>query len=169
MYNALEFVIRFPFSDETVEFIELMFQKHRQVLILLVGLLYVYSICPFLCATFEQKFCHDVSQETLSGNIEMPSTCCQRANTGRAGEAGTPSESRKPCCSTDLELVLRDDRHNSHESRELIEQPFVSMLPISATSPVATWESFQVLPVPLTTTFFPDHSLSRRGPPFVQC
>ena len=146
-----------------------MLQKHRQVLILLVGLLYVYSVCPFLCATLEQKFCHDVSQETLSGNIEMPSTCCQSAKTGTAGEAETPLESSKPCCSTSLELVLPDDRHNTHESRELIEQPFVSILPISATSPVAPRESFQILRVPLTATFFPEHSLSRRGPPFIQC
>ena len=146
-----------------------MFQKHRQVLILLVGLLYVYSICPFLCATFEQKFCHDVSQEALSGNIGMHSTCCQSANAGAAGEADTPSENGKPCCSTSLELVLPDDRHNAHESRELIEQPFVSILPISAIAHVALRESFQILPEPLTSTLFPDHSLSRRGPPFIQC
>ena len=146
-----------------------MLQKHRQVLILLVGLLYVYSICPLLCATFETKFCHDVSQEVLSGNIDMPSTCCRSAKTGAAGKAETPSESGRPCCSTSLELVLPDDRHNPHESRELVEQAFVSILPISATSPIAPRESFQTLHVPLTPTLSPNYSLSRRGPPFIQC
>ena len=146
-----------------------MFQKHRQVLILLIGLLYVYSICPFLCATFEQKFCYDVSQEVSSGNTGIHLTCCQTTRTPAAGTAETPSESGKPCCSTDLELVFPDDRHNLSESRELIGQSFVSILPISATSPVASRESFQTLPVPLTSAFFPDHSLSHRGPPLTLC
>ena len=146
-----------------------MLRKHRQGLILLVGLLYVYSVCPFLCATFEQKFCHDSSQKVLSGVTETHSTCCQSTKSGAAGEAETPSESGKLCCSKDLELVLPDDRHNTHELRESLEQSLVSILPISATLPVAPPESFQTFPVPLTTAFFPDHSLSRRGPPFTQC
>ena len=143
-----------------------MLQKHRQVLILLVGLLYVYSVCPFLCATFDQKFCHDSSQNLLSGIPEMHSTCCQSTKTGAAE---TPLESGKSCCSKHLELVLPDDRQNTHESRESLEQSLVSILPISATSPVVSPASFQTFPVPLATAFFPDHSLSRRGPPFVQC
>ena len=143
-----------------------MLQKHRQVLILLVGLLYVYSVCPFLCATFDQKFCHDSSRNVLSGVPETHSTCCQRTKTGAAE---TPSESGKSCCSKDLELVLPDDRQNTHEFRELLEQSLVSILPISATLPVVSPESFQTFPVPLTTAFFPDHSLSRRGPPFTSC
>ena len=138
-----------------------MLQKHRQVLILLVGLLYIYSVCPLLCAAFEQKFCHDSSQETHS--------CCQGAKTGTAGGNEAPSENGKPCCSTDLELVFPDDRHNVHESRELINQGQVSILPISATLPVPPRESFQVLSEPLISAFFPDNSLSRRGPPFIQC
>ena len=142
-----------------------MLQKHRQVLILLVGLLYVYSVCPLLCATFEQKFCHDASQKVLSGVNETHLTCCQSAKTGTSSEAETPSESGKPCCSTNLELVLPDDRHNTHEFRESIEQPLVSILPISATLPVSTRESFKVPPF-LFSTLFPDHSLTRRGPPF---
>ena len=145
-----------------------MLQKHRQVLILLVGLLYVYSVCPLLCAAFEQKFCHDGSQEVLSGVTEIHAACCQNTKTAAAGTAETPSESGKLCCSTDLELVFPDDRHNVHESRESIEQSLVSILPISATLPVAPRESFQVLPIPLTSAFFPDNSLSRRGPPSIQ-
>ena len=146
-----------------------MLAEHRQVLILLVGLLYVYSVCPFLCATFEQKFCYDSSQKALRGVPETHSTCCQSTKTGAAGEAETPSGSGKLCCSKDLELVFPDDRHNIHESRESIEQAFVSILPISATSLVVSPESFQTFPVPLTTAFFPEHSLSRRGPPFIRC
>ena len=145
-----------------------MLQKHQQVLIVLLGLLYVYSICPFLCATLEQKFCHDVSQEVLSENTETHSICCQNPKTGAAGDTEVPSESGKLCCSTDLELVIPDDRHNSSEFHELIGQSLVSILPVSATSPAASQESFQTLPVPLiTSTFFLDHSLSRRGPPFI--
>ena len=140
-----------------------MLQKHRQVLILLVGLLYVYSICPLLCAAFEQKFCHDTSQKVLSGVTETHSTCCQGTKTGTTGEAESPSESGT-CCSKDLELVLPDDRYDTHESRELIDHALVSILPISATSPVATWKSFKV-PPPLFSTLFPSHSLTRRGPP----
>lgn len=146
-----------------------MLQKHRRVLILLIGLLYVYSVCPLLCAAFEQEFCHDTSQKMLSGDTETRSACCQVAKTCTAGEAESPSESSKSCCPTDLELVFPDDRHNVHESRELIDQYFVSALPISATLPVFPKESFQVLSVPLISAFFPDNSLSRRGPPFIQC
>ena len=146
-----------------------MLQKHRQILILLAGLLYVYSVCPFLCATLEQKSCHKAPQTALSRDTETRSPCCQSTETDAAGEAETPSESDNPCCSKDLELVLPDDRYNTHELRDLIDQSFVSILPISATLPVAPRELFQSLPVPLTSTFFPDHSLSHRGPPFTQC
>ena len=146
-----------------------MLTKHRQILILLVGLLYVYSVCPFLCATLEQKSCHNVPQTVLSGDTETRSTCCQVTKTGTAGNADAPSESDNPCCSKDLELVLPDDRYNTHESRESIEQFLVSVLPVSATLPVAPWESLENSPTPLTSTFFLDHSLSRRGPPFTQC
>ena len=139
-----------------------MLQKHRQVLILLVGLLYVYSVCPLLCAAFEQKFCHDEAQEILSEHTGTHSTCCQSTNT--AGEAENSSESGKLCCSKDLELVLPDDRYDTHESRELIDHSFVSILPISATVPVATWESFKVPPT-LFSTLSSHHSLTRRGPP----
>ena len=144
-----------------------MFQKHRHVLILLVGLLYIYSVCPLLCATFEQKFCDDGSQKVLNGVTETHS-CCQSTKTAAADEAESPSESGKSCCSKDLELVLPDDRYDAHESRELIEHALVSILPISATSPVAASESFQI-PPSFCATLFPDHPLTRRGPPFVQC
>ena len=146
-----------------------MLTKHRQILILIVGLLYIYSICPFLCATLEQKSCHSVPQKVLIGDTETRSTCCQSIKTGAAAEAETPSGSSKPCCSKGLELVLPDDRYNMHELRESIDQSFVSILPISVTLPVAPWESFKNSPAPLTSTFFPDHSLSHRGPPFTQC
>ena len=143
-----------------------MFRKHRQVLILLVGLLYVYSVCPFLCATFEQKFCHD---KVLSEDTEARAICCQSTKTDTAGETETPSESGKLCCTTDLELVLPDIRDNIPEFRELIGQSLVSMLPTSATLPVAPEESFKTSSVPLVSTLFRDHPLTRRGPPFAQC
>ena len=146
-----------------------MLRKHRQVLILLVGLLYVYSVCPLLCATFEQKFCHDVSQEMLSGDTGTRGTCCQNTKTDTAGEAENPSGSDKLCCSSNLELVLPDIRDNIPEFRELIGQSLVSILPISATLLVAPKESFKTSSVPLVSTLFPDHPLTRRGPPFAQC
>ena len=146
-----------------------MLRKHRHILILLIGLLYVYSICPFLCAAFEQKSCHTVPQRVLSGDTDTRSTCCQSTKTSTAGEAETPSESDNPCCSKDLELVFPDDRYNTHELRESIAQSLVSILPLSVTLPVAPSESFKNSPVPLTSIFFLDHSLSHRGPPFTQC
>lgn len=146
-----------------------MFQKHQQVLILLVGLLYVYSVCPFLCATFEQKFCHDAPQEVLSEDAEARAICCRSTQTGTAGETETPSESGKPCCATNLELVLPDIRDNIPEFRELIGQSLVLILPTSATLPVAPEESFKTSSSPLVSTLFPDHPLTRRGPPFAQC
>ena len=142
-----------------------MLQRHRQVLILLVGLLYVYSICPLLCSAFDQKFCHGEPQQVLIGNTEVRLSCCQSPKASTADETKTPSESGKSCCSTDLALVIPDDRHNTSEFRELIGQSLVSILPISATSSVTPSESLQTLRVPLISTFFLDHSLSRRGPP----
>ena len=146
-----------------------MFRKHRQVLILLVGLLYVYSVCPFLCATFEQKFCHDAPQDKVHANAETRALCCQSTQTPTAGETETPSEGGKLCCATDLELVLPDTRDDILEFRELIGQSLVSMLPTSAALPVAPEESFKTSSVPLVSTLFPDHPLTRRGPPFAQC
>ena len=146
-----------------------MLQKHRQVLILLVGLLYIYSVCPFLCAAFEQKFCDEGPQDVSSAETETRVTCCQNTKTDTANGTETPSESGKSCCSTDLELVLPDDRHNTHEFRQSIDPSLVSILPISTTFPVTSWESSQILAVPLTAALFPDDSLTRRGPPFTQC
>lgn len=145
-----------------------MLRKHQQVLILLMGLLYVYSVCPLLCATVEQKFCQNVSQKALNGVTETHS-CCQNTKTAAAGEADTQSESGKSCCSSNLELVLPDDRHNTPEFRELIGQSLVSILPISTTLPVAPRESFEISSILLVSTLFPDHPLTRRGPPFIQC
>lgn len=146
-----------------------MLRKHQQILILLVGLLYVHSVCPFLCATLEQKSCHDAPQRVLNGDTNTQSTCCQSTQTDVAGTAGVPSESDNPCCSKDLELVFPGDRYNTQELRESLAQSLVSILPISATLPVAPSESFKNSPAPLTSTFFPDHSLSHRGPPVTQC
>ena len=142
-----------------------MLQRQRQVLILLVGLLYVYSVCPLLCSAFEQKFCYSGHQEVLNGDTKVQSSCCQSSKAGASGETETPLESGKLCCSTNLELVIPDDRHNTSEFRELIGQSLVSILPISATLPITPLESFQIPRVPIISTFFPDHSLSRRGPP----
>ena len=146
-----------------------MLQKHRQVLILIVGLLYIYSVCPLLCAAFEQNFCPDASQEMLIGDTGTRGTCCQNTQTNTPDETEKPSESGKSCCATHLELILRDDRHNTHELRESIAQSLVSILPISTILSVPSWESFHIHPVPLTVTFFPDHSLTHRGPPLTEC
>ena len=146
-----------------------MFRKHRQVLILLVGLLYVYSVCPFLCAAFEQQFCHGASQDVLCEGPETRSICCQSTKTGTAGETETPAEGGKSCCATDLELVLPDSRDNMPELRELSGQSLVAVLPISATLPVVSQESFKISSLLFVSTLFPDHPLTRRGPPFFRC
>lgn len=142
-----------------------MLHKHRQVLILLVGLVYVYSVCPFLCAAFEQKLCHDTSQKVLRGAAETGSTCCQRAEAGAAEEAETPSKSRNLCCLIELELVRPDDTHNRNNVCESVWQSLVSILPFSETVPITRQKSFKSSPEPLISTFFLNHSLSRRGPP----
>ena len=146
-----------------------MLTKHRHILILLMGLLYVYSVCPFLCAKKKKKSCHTVLPKVLIGDTDTQSTCCQSTKASTAGEAETPSEGDNSCCSKGLELVFPDDRYSAHESRESIDQSLVSILPISATLPVTPWEAFKNSPAPLTSAFFPDHSLSHRGPPFIQC
>ena len=140
-----------------------MLRKHQQVLILLIGLLYVYSVCPLLCAAFEQKFCHDAPQDT-----EIRVTCCQSTQTGTAGDTGNSSDSGETCCSTHVAFVVPDDRPNTSEFREAVGQSIVSVLPISATLPVIPQESFNTVHfIPLIPTLFPDHSLSRRGPPSI--
>ena len=146
-----------------------MLRKNRQVLILLVGLLYIYSVCPFLCAAFEQKFCNNAPQDGLSEAPKTRAICCQGAQTGTAGETETPSESGKSCCATDLELVLPDSRDNTTELRELSGQSLVAVLPISATLPVVSQESFKISSILFVSTLFPDHPLTRRGPPFFRC
>ena len=147
-----------------------MLQKHQQVLILLVGLLYVYSVCPLLCAAFTQKFCQGAPQEVLSEATEARAICCQNTQTGAAGDTESSSDRGKTCCATDLELVLPDIRDTVPEFRELIGQSLVSVLPISATLPVALQESLnKISPILLISTLFPDHPLTRRGPPSLPC
>ena len=146
-----------------------MLRKNQQILILLAGLLYVYSVCPLLCATLEQKSCHSIPQKFLIGDTEVRSTCCQSAKTDGAGDAKVPSRGGESCCSKGLELVLPDDKYSTHELRESLERSLVSILPISVTFPVDSWESFEDVRVPSVSAFFPDHSLSRRGPPVAYC
>lgn len=147
-----------------------MLKKHKRVLILLVGLLYIYSVCPLLCATFEQKLCHDAPQDRVHADTETRATCCQRTQTDTTSDTENSSDSGKTCCSTHLEFVFPDDRPNTSEFREVVGQSIVSVLPISATSPVAPQELFNTVPsIPLISTLFRDHSLIRRGPPSIQC
>lgn len=148
-----------------------MWQKQRQVLILLIGLLilligllYVYSVCPLLCATFEQKFCNNALQKVLRADTEIRVTCCQIAKTGTRDEAENPLDGRKTCCSTNLELVFPDDRYDVHKFSESVERFLVLILPMSATSPVAARESLEIPPF-LFSSLFADHCLIRRGPP----
>lgn len=143
-----------------------MVKKYQQVLILLVAVLYVYSVCPLLCAALEQRFCYTASQSTQSRAEVRPSGCCQSPHTGAADE--TPAESGKSCCTKDLELVIPEDRYNTHEWRGSVSnQPLVSSLPLSPTLLFTQPETFQNSVAPLTLLFFTDYPLSRRGPPFI--
>lgn len=144
-----------------------MLKKHRQVFILLLALFYVYSACPLLCAVFETQFCYNSSQKVVSGVTEIHASCCQGSKAGATGESEAPSAGGKSCCSKDLELVFPDDRYNTYESRELMEQSLISSLPISATLPVTSWELFRGFTALPQTTFFPDYALSHRGPPII--
>ena len=90
--------------------------------------------------------------------------------TDTAGATENSSDSGETCCPTHLEFVFPDDRTNTSEFREVVGQPIVSVLPISATLSVATQESSNTVPsILLISTLFRDHSLIRRGPPSVQC
>ena len=147
-----------------------MWQKHQQVLILLVGLLYVYSVCPLFCAAFEQKLCHDAPRDMVHADTETRAICCQSTQTGTPSNTENSSDSGKTCCATHLELVFPNDRPNISEFREVIGQSIVSVLPISVTLPVLPQESFNnVHSIFLISTLFPNHSLTPRGPPSVQC
>ena len=141
-----------------------MLKKHKRVLILLIGLLYVYSVCPLLCAAFEQKFCHDAPRDRVHAETKIRLTCCRGMQTDTAGATENSSESDKTCCATHVAFVFPDDRPNTSEFRELVGRSIVSVLPISATLPVVSQESFnRVPPVLLIPTLFPDHSLTLRA------
>ncbi len=145
-----------------------MFKKHKRVLILLVGLLYVYSVCPLLCATFEEKLCHDAPQDIVHADTETRATCCQNPQTNTTADTENSSDSGKTCCATHVAFVVPDDRPNTSESREVVGQSIVSVLPISATLPVAPQEAFNTVhSILLISTLFPDHSLTHRGPPSI--
>ena len=147
-----------------------MFKKHKRVLILLVGLLYVYSVCPLLCAAFEQKLCHDAPQDRVHADTETRAICCQSTQTNTTGDTENSSDSGETCCSTHVAFVFPDDRPNISESREVVGQSIVSVLPISATLPVTPQESLNTVhSILLIPTLCPDHALSRRGPPSIPC
>ncbi len=146
-----------------------MLKKHKRVLILLVGLLYVYSVCPLLCAAFEQKLCHDAPQDRVHADTETRAICCQSTRTNTTGDTENSSDSGETCCTTHVAFVFPDDRPNTSESREGVGQSIVSALPISATLPVALQEAFNTVhSILLIPTLFPDHSLTHRGPPSIQ-
>ena len=137
-----------------------MFQKHKHTLILLTALVYVYSVCPFLCATFEEKLCHNTSQEMLTGDAG----CCQKATTDATGESDSSSENGKLCCTPELELILLDDAPNRVNVRELSGQYFVFAVP--AIPSISQAKLLHLLPLPILYTSTPNCTISRRGPPY---
>ena len=143
-----------------------MLQKHKHVLILLMALVYVYSVCPFLCATFEEKVCHNTPQEMLTGDTGTESTCCQKANTDAAGESDTSSENGKLCCPPDLELIPPDDTHNRDNVRESSEQHLVSTVPSAVIPSISPAKLLKLPSLSTLCTSPPNCTISRRGPPY---
>ncbi len=139
-----------------------MLQKHKHILILLTALVYVYSVCPFLCATFEEKVCHNTSQEMLTGDAG----CCQKATTDATGESDTASENGKLCCTPVLELILLDDTPNRVNVRELSGQYFVFTVPLVAIPSISQARLPRFLSLPALYTSTPNCTISRRGPPY---
>ncbi len=77
-----------------------MLSKSRQFLILIVGIVYVYSICPLLCAGLEQKLCR-----AASSSVEHRERCC-----GNAADASeVPAESQELCCFAKFECIYRNE------------------------------------------------------------
>lgn len=136
-----------------------MLRKHRQFLIVIMGIVYVYTVCPLLCATLEQKLCH-------SEQAAAQAACCQK--TEAASETETPPENGELCCITELELVFpADDTFNRHE------------LPLNPTGVLSKHDTViapvvpqisRALPLPHHSLYPvpPSYSLSRRGPPFTR-
>ena len=133
-----------------------MLQKHRQFLIVIMGIVYVYTVCPLLCATLEQKLCHSEPAVTQA-------SCCQKAEA--AADTETPPENGELCCITELALVFpADETFNRHE---LPLNPIgVLSKRDTGTAPVVPQTS-RALPLPhhLLYPAPPNCSLSRRGPP----
>ncbi len=133
-----------------------MLRKHRQVLIVIMGIVYVYTVCPLLCATLEQKLCH-------SQQAEAQASCCQK--TEAASETETPPENGELCCITELELILpADDTFNRHELPlntigVLSERDTVIAQVVQQTSRALSLPHHLLHPAP------PNYILSRRGPP----
>lgn len=143
-----------------------MLQKHKRILILLTALVYVYSVCPILCATFEEKVCHNTPQEILTGDIGTESTCCQKADTDAARESDTSSENGKLCCTLNLELIPPDDTHNRDNVRESSGQHLVSTVPSAVIPPISPAKLPQLLSLPTLYVSPPNCTISRRGPPY---
>lgn len=136
-----------------------MLRKHRQFFIVIMGIVYVYTVCPLLCATLEQKLCH--SEQT-----EAQAACCQK--TEAASESETPPENGELCCIIELQLVFpADDTFNRHE----LPLTPIGMLSERDTviAPVVPQIS-RALPLPPHILYPapPSYSLSRRGPPFTR-
>ena len=139
-----------------------MLQKHKHILILLTALVYVYSVCPFLCATFEEKVYHNTSQEMLTGDAG----CCQKATTDATGESDTASENGKLCCTPELQLILPDDAPNRVNVRELSGQYFVFTVPPASIPSISQAKLLHLPPLPTLYISPPNCTISRRGPPY---
>ncbi len=138
-----------------------MLSKYRQALFLIAGIVYVYSVCPLLCATLEQKLCYSTSQ-----NVEIRGNCCGGASAVGTEGSKTPAENQELCCIAKFEFVHQDSSPVPHKCLQI------------AVGKVSEYDSLDLhtMPVnayhlPLSPHLFPapfNHTISQRAPPYTR-
>lgn len=140
-----------------------MFKQHCRLSIFLLVLIFVYSVCPLLCAAVGEKFCSHSAEYAKNNHTDDGSHCCDIPKTD---ETEIPSDDAAGCCSNDLTFVVSNESRADDSSNRLERHHFTSFI-LSSTIVSTKQDMF----LPDTYPFKPfisslHHVISLRGPPY---
>lgn len=131
-----------------------MSKQYLRFSILLLLMICVHSICPLLCVSTGEKYCHLIDTST---------SCCDRTETD---DTEIPSDQSTSCCSNDMTFVIPNDSHSVDNMGIAVGQHLGSIVKSTVFLPTHNGKSLSQQSITPTRTHPSFHNaISRRGPP----
>lgn len=143
-----------------------MTKKHQRFSILLLLLICIHSICPLLCVSTGEKYCHLIDAFAETQQNDTSTSCCDRTETD---DTKIPSDQSTTCCSNDMTFVIPNDSYSVDNMGIAIGQQFASLVQSTAFLLTDNGKSISQQSITPTRTHPSFHNaISRRGPPFTR-